>query len=156
MKVLASIYQIFIVVGKWLQPFLLLALRLFWGWQFFQAGFGKLQNMDHVIEFFNSLQIPAPTFFAYLVAWVETIGGIFLFFGFLSRLAAVPLIITMVTALSTAHVSASEAILIDPSEFINQMPVTFLIVAFVVFCFGPGLFSLDALFKRSICKKEKV
>ena len=40
-------------------PFLLL-IRVYWGWQFAQTGWGKLHNLPHVIEFFTSLGLPAP------------------------------------------------------------------------------------------------
>ena len=33
-------------------PFLLL-IRLFWGWQFFMTGKGKLMNLDRTTEFFS-------------------------------------------------------------------------------------------------------
>src|SRR6516162_1022130 len=47
-------------IGTLLQTPLLLAVRLYWGWQFAQTGWGKLHNIPHVTEFFMSLGIPAP------------------------------------------------------------------------------------------------
>ena len=67
---------------------LLFAVRLYWGWQFFQTGWGKLHNMPHVIEFFTSLGIPAPVFNAYFVSGLECFGGILLALGLGSRLIA--------------------------------------------------------------------
>ena len=43
-----------------LQSPLLLAIRLYWGWQFMQDGWGKLTHLDKVTEFFTSLNLPAP------------------------------------------------------------------------------------------------
>ena len=40
-------------------PFLL-AVRLYWGWQFMQTGWGKLTDIGKVIHFFTDLGIPAP------------------------------------------------------------------------------------------------
>ena len=65
-------------LGRFIQPFLLLVLRLFFGWQFFQTGMGKFEHIDQVIEYFATLGIPYPYFSAYLTAAVETIGGILL------------------------------------------------------------------------------
>lgn len=150
MHALAKMYQVFIYLGKVIEPFFLLGLRLFWGWQFFMGGIGKLGNMPQTIDFMNSLSIPSPTFFAYAVAIIETVGGIFLFFGFLGRLAAAFLAAVMLGALSTAHVQASMNILSDPMMFIAQVPVTFLLTSLAVLCFGPGLFSIDAIFKKAL------
>ena len=43
-----------------LQSPLLLAIRLYWGWQFTQDGWGKLTHLDSVTEFFTTLNLPAP------------------------------------------------------------------------------------------------
>src|SRR5207237_3024594 len=60
---------------------LLLALRLFIGWQFFATGRGKLEHIDRIVAFFTNLGIPAPALNANVVAWLETIGGVLLFVG---------------------------------------------------------------------------
>ena len=86
-------------LGRFIQPFLLLVLRLFFGWQFFQTGMGKFEHIDQVIEYFATLGIPYPYFSAYLTAAVETIGGILLFVGLFTRIAALPLTIILLTAL---------------------------------------------------------
>jgi hypothetical protein len=39
----------------------MLAVRLYWGWQFMQTGWGKLTNIGKEIQFFTQLGIPAPT-----------------------------------------------------------------------------------------------
>ena len=52
-------------------PFLL-AVRLYWGWQFMQTGWGKLTDIGKVIHFFTDLGIPAPVLtFAYFVSALE-------------------------------------------------------------------------------------
>jgi len=43
-----------------LQSPLLLAIRLYWGFQFMQDGWGKLTHLDKVTEFFATLNLPAP------------------------------------------------------------------------------------------------
>lgn len=154
MRTLAKGYNIFIWIGKILQPFLLLALRLLFGWQFFQHGIDKITNITPVIELFTNNGIANPALMAHLVSWVETIGGILLFLGLLTRAVAIPLAAVMLGALSTVHLKASEGLLSDPSTFLSQAPVPYLIAALVLLAFGPGLFSLDALFKRSLTDEK--
>src|SRR5260370_8660070 len=85
-----------------LQSPLLLALRLYWGWQFFQTGYGKLMHISKIVEFFTTLGIPFPTFNAYFISSLECLGGALLFLGLGSRIIALPLTIDMVLAYITA------------------------------------------------------
>ena len=54
------LYRLLIRAASSLQSPFLLAVRLYWGWQFAQTGWGKLGNLDHVTQFFTSLGISAP------------------------------------------------------------------------------------------------
>lgn len=132
-------------IGKALKPFLLLTIRLLWGWMFFWAGKSKLDDIAPVIDYFGALQIPFPAFTAYAVALVECLGGIFLFFGLAARVVSIPLIIVMLGAFALAHQEAVFAFFSDQQGLIQQPPFTFLGAALLVFVFGPGRFSLDGL-----------
>lgn len=147
-------YKLFIWLANFLSPFVLLAFRLFWGWLFILAGIDKFSDMDKVVEFFTQLNLPAPTFNAYLVATVELVGGAALFLGFASRLITLPLIIIMVVALFTAHAQATFHLLSDPLVFIAQAPVTYLMATLTVFLYGPGCFSIDCLIEKVCCKNQ--
>ena len=87
----------------------LLILRLVLGLIFFKAGTGKLfgwyggPGIQGAIGFFTELGIPAPVFQAYLVGVVEAAGGVALILGLLTRLVSIPLAITMIVAMFTAH-----------------------------------------------------
>jgi len=140
---------------SWIQSPLLLLIRIIWGVLFIQAGWGKLNDMSKVIEFFTSLDIPYPVFSAWLVAFVETIGGALILIGLWARLAALPLIITMCTALGTAHQEATLNLFNNFSEFMDQAPFTYLFASLVIFAFGPGCFSLDCILSWSSKKSEK-
>ena len=61
--------------GDGLKSPFLLVIRLYWGWQFAQTGWGKLHNIDGVTEFFTSLNIPFPHVNAIFVANLEFFGG---------------------------------------------------------------------------------
>src|SRR5580658_10730010 len=125
-------------------PFLL-AVRLYWGWQFMQTGWGKLTDIGKVIHFFTDLGIPAPVLNAYFVAALEFGGGLLLMLGLGSRLIALPLVIDMVVAYIAADREALFSIISDPDKFTAAAPFTFLVASLVVLAFGAGRYSLDAL-----------
>ena len=133
-------------VGSWLKSKLLLALRLYWGYSFFQTGMGKFHNFDRTVKFFTSLHLPLPVLNVYLAAGTETIGGILLFVGLFSRWISLPLMFCMGVAYATAEREALHAIFSDPDKFVSADPFLFLLTAVIVFTFGPGFFSLDRLF----------
>jgi putative oxidoreductase len=88
-------------VSRLPSPFLLV-VRVYWGWQISQNGWGKLHNLPHVTQFFASLGLPAPAFTAGFVASFEFVAGISLALGLLSRIAALGLVIDMTMAYLTA------------------------------------------------------
>jgi putative oxidoreductase len=77
---------------------LLLAIRLYWGWQFAQDGWGKLTHLDKVTQFFASLNLPAPALAALMVALIELVGGPLFALGFASRLTSLVLFVNMTMA----------------------------------------------------------
>jgi len=128
-------------------PFLLL-VRLYWGWQFMQTGWGKLHNLGHVKEFFTSLGIPAPGVMAPAIATLEFAGGILLIVGLGSRLIGLLLAGNMLVAYITSDREALGSVFSDPGKFYIADPFTFLFASLIVLVFGAGLFSLDALIAR--------
>ena len=144
-KLLEKYYRLLVHVGSNLQSPFLLAVRLYWGWQFMETGWGKLVDIGKVIAFFTNLGIPAPTLNAYFVSALEFGGGVLLILGFGSRLIAVPLVIDMVVAYVTADREALFSIFSNPDRFTAAAPYTFLAASLIVLIFGPGSFSLDAL-----------
>ena len=125
-------------------PFLLL-VRLYWGWQFAQTGWGKLHNLTQIAGFFTSLNLPFPAFTAAFVAWVEFVGGLLLILGLLSRFTGLVLSINMFVAYWTADHEALRSIFSDPGKFYVADPYTFLFASMTILIFGAGLFSLDRL-----------
>ncbi|MEK7951321.1 DoxX family protein [Luteolibacter soli] len=127
---------------------LLLAIRLYWGWEFFLTGKGKLANLEQTADFFKGLSIPFPTMNAVLAGTTECAGGLLLLAGLASRVVAVPLIFTMVVAYLTADMEAVKGIFSDPDSFVSAAPFLFLLASLLVLVFGPGVFSLDHLIAR--------
>jgi putative oxidoreductase len=128
-------------------PFLLL-IRLYWGWQFTQTGWGKLHNLSHVRDFFGSLGIPAPAVMAPAISTLEFVGGLLLIVGLGTRLISLLLAGNMFVAYLSSDREALVSIFSDPGKFYNADPFTFLFAAVIVLVFGAGLFSLDALIAR--------
>ena len=55
---LIKLYKLLIAAASSLQSPFLLLVRLYWGFQMTQTGWGKLHNLAKVAEFFTSLGIP--------------------------------------------------------------------------------------------------
>jgi putative oxidoreductase len=142
-----------IAIGNALRSPLLLIIRLYWGWEFFLTGKGKLMDLSKPAQYFESLAIPLPHFSALLDGCTELIGGLLLLVGLASRLISIPLMILLVTAYITADGDAVRAIFSDPDKFLSAAEFQFLFAVVIVFVFGPGAFSIDALiakyFKRN-------
>jgi putative oxidoreductase len=154
-----KLYRRLIAFGSALRSPLLLAIRLFWGWQFFLTGKGKLTDLAKPTQFFESLGIPFPHAQAILAGSVECVGGLLLVIGLASRLISLPLVILLTVAYSTADIDRARAIFSDPDKFVTADEFLFFFAVVIVFVFGPGAFSLDALigkyFKRSSEKRSR-
>jgi putative oxidoreductase len=130
------------------QSLLLLVVRLYWGWGFFEAGKGKLMDLQKPTEFFKSLGIPFPHEQAMLVGTTECVGGLLLLVGFLSRLISIPLAILLCVAYATADSDKLKLIFSDPDKFVSADEFLFLFAVVLVLFFGPGKIAIDWLLKR--------
>lgn len=148
LKKLTHAYQYLIYYGPFLKSPILLFCRLYWGWAFMQEGIEKLQDVDKFANFLENSHFLFPYFDTYLVGYTEFFGGLCLLLGFASRLAAIPLIIDMVVAYATIHLSALKALFSHPSQFVGEVPFNFLLTSLLVLAFGPGRFSIDYLLER--------
>ncbi len=147
-------YELLIVGANYLQAPLLLFLRVYFFWQLFLAGKGKLLNIERTAEFFGSLGIPLPVLSAYVAGATECFGGLLLVIGLGSRLVAILVAFTMIVAYVTADFEALSSIFSDPDKFVAAAPFPFLLVALLVLAFGPGALSLDALIKRFVARER--
>jgi putative oxidoreductase len=139
--------RLFELVSYLQTPFLLF-VRLYWGWQLTQSGWGKLHNLPRVTEFFTSLGLPMPAQTAVAISCLEFFGGIFLAVGLLSRLTALALTINLIVAYITADREALFSIFSDPDKFYAAAPYTFLIASLIILLFGPGKIALDTALKK--------
>ncbi len=130
------------------QSVLLLIIRLYWGFLFFIGGYFKVINMPPFIAFFQQLGLS--TTWAYIVAIVELVCGILIFFGFLSRIAAAATTLIMLGAYVIAHPAQFFSFFRDPAYFFSAPSFSFFFASLVILFFGPGLVSIDALIKRKL------
>ena len=98
LKLVDKVYGWFLCAASACQSPFLLAVRLYWGWQFWQSGWGKLMDIPKVTGYFTSLGVPFPGLNAHFIALLEAGGGILLALGLFSRIIALPLAIDMVVA----------------------------------------------------------
>ncbi len=152
----AAAYGRFVSILNRLQCALLLTVRLYWGFQFAQDGYGKLTHLSRVAEFFASLNMPAPAATALFVALVEFVGGILFAVGLGTRLVSLVLFVNMTVAYLSVpddRVNFSH-IFSNPSDFYNATPYTYWFAALLILIFGPGRIALDTLLRRSFERSQ--
>ena len=130
-----------LATGKKLDSTALLIARLTLGVLFVSTGWGKVHNLAKVTQFFTELHIPAPAFNATLASVTELVCGALLVVGLASRLAALPLVVTMIVALLTAKLDEIHGL----PDLFGEVEWTYIALLLVVATAGPGKASLDAL-----------
>ena len=139
----SSLYRRFQRGCAALQPGFLLLVRLYWGWQFAQSGWGRLHHLDNATSFFASLGLPAPYFTVICISLLEFIGGLLLIIGLGSRVTGLLLAGDMIGAYALADREALTSILTNPGKFYGADPYTFLFASLLIMIFGPGKYSVD-------------
>jgi putative oxidoreductase len=150
-RFLATIRRLYawaVRIASTLQSPFLLFVRVYWGLQLAQNGWGKLHHLSRVAEYFSSLGLPAPGFTAVFVASVEFLGGILLAVGLFSRFIGLVLSIDMLMAYILGDREALLSLFSNPGKFYAADPYTFLFAALLILIFGPGRYALDTLLLR--------
>ena len=96
------------------------------------------EKMNGYTQWLTDLHFPSPAFMSYLGKGTEFIAGLLLLLGFLTRLAILALIITMM--IITFGMGKGKIFMDD------QHPFLFILLFLVLFFTGPGKFSLDYVF----------
>lgn len=156
MKTLARLYSFYVLTAEILRVLFLLGIRLYWGYLLMKGGVAKLENIESLVHFFESYQVPYPIETAWAVGFFETVGGAFFMLGLLTRLVAIPIIVIMVEAYCYVHIEAWMSFFIQPEKFYGSPNFAFLMVGLVLFFFGPGFVSLDAFFKQILLRRKRI
>jgi len=147
-----DLYDGFLKTVSSTQSVFLLAVRLYWGLQLAQNGWGKLHNLENVVQFFTSLGLPAPGPTAIFVASFELVAGVLLALGFFSRIAALGITVDMLVAYVTADREALLSFFSNPGKFYVADPYTFCFAGLLILIFGPGKFALDTFLRRRLAR----
>src|ERR1700746_753395 len=145
--------QFFGLVSYLQSPFLLF-VRLYWGWQLAQSGWGKLHHLANVAEYFGTLSLPTPAQMAVFIACVEFFGGIFLALGLASRITGLVLTVNLTMAYALGDREAMLSFFSDPDKFIAAAPFAFLLVSLIVLVFGEGKVSLGTAVDSFFCHES--
>src|SRR5260370_3198852 len=95
-------YELLVAGGAVLQSPFLFALRLYFFWQLFLTGKGKLENIGKVTEFFARLGIPLPTLNAYFIGSLACVASLLL----IITLSSPPLSLLIVISMTVAYLTA--------------------------------------------------
>lgn len=114
------------------------------GWIFVLSGWGKLHDLERVIQFFGELGIPHPELQAPFAAGTELVCGTLVLIGLFTRLASVPLIVTMTVAILTAQKENVGSV----GDLFGLIEWCYIALLFWLGVAGPGPLSLDALLVR--------
>lgn len=120
------------------KDFGLLIIRVIIGAIFVVHGYQKLGAMAMTVGFFGKLGF-AP-FLAYVVGWVEFVGGISLIIGYGSKIASALLAIVTLTAMVKVHGANGFSVGRGGYEFVLAL---FAVVVGLLYT-GPGRYSLGS------------
>ncbi|HEY1983867.1 MAG TPA: DoxX family protein [Terracidiphilus sp.] len=152
----ASAYEGLVLLLNSLRTPLLLAIRLYWGWQFAQDGWGKLTHLDKVTEFFTTLGLPAPGMTALAVALIEFVGGMLFAAGIGTRLVSLILFVNMTMAFLSVPDDRTNFshIFSKPEDFYGASPWTYWFAALLILILGPGLAAVDTLLGKWMAQRH--
>jgi len=128
-----------------LERLAVLILRLFLGFAFVMHGSQKLlgafggSGVAGVAGMLTKIGVEPANILAWVVSITEFVGGVCIFFGFLTRFWAAGLVIDMGVAIAKVHL---------PNGFFAakggmELPLSFGVMALVILLTGPGSLSVD-------------
>jgi putative oxidoreductase len=129
------------VLFNYFQSFSLLFVRLVLAYGFYEPALTKWNNFDATTEWFTSLGIPFASLATLLTASIEIIGVVFLVLGLFTRLISLPLMVILLVATLTVHLSNGFSVLSNGFE----IPLYYFLFLSLLLSHGAGKFSLDYL-----------
>ena len=123
------------------QSLSLLLARLVVAYGFYNPAMEKWSDIDSVATWFGSMGIPFPTLNAYMAASTEIVGVVLLTLGLFTRLISLPLMVIMLVAITTVHLSHG----FSAGDNGFEIPLYYLLFLALFASLGAGKFSLDHL-----------
>lgn len=121
-----------------------LFFRLILAYGFYNPALMKWGNIDGIAEWFGGMGIPFPTLNAYLAASTEMAAVILLPLGLATRFISIPLIITMIVAIVTVHLSNG----FEAGNNGFEIPLYYMLMLFALVVQGGGKISLDHIIAK--------
>ena len=119
----------------------LLLARLTIAYGFYEPAMQKWSDISSVANWFGTLGIPFPTLNAYMAASTELLGVVLLTLGLFTRLISIPLMVVMVVAITTVHLTHG----FSAGDNGFEIPLYYLLFLALFASLGAGKFSLDHL-----------
>ena len=117
-----------------------LLLRLIFGGLFVYYGYFKIASYNQILPMFGDIIGIGSNLSFNLVIFAELICGFLVLIGFMTRIAVIPVFITMIVAYFIAH---------EKDTFqVKQIAFVYLLLSIVVFILGSGKYSLDKLLSK--------
>ena len=123
------------------QSISLLFARFAVAYGFYEPAMQKWSDIGSVATWFESIGIPFPTLNAYMAASTELVGVILLTLGLFNRLISIPLMVIMVVAIVTVHMTNG----FSSGNNGFEIPLYYMLFLAIFASFGAGKFSLDYL-----------
>jgi putative oxidoreductase len=138
---LKNLYGEISVLFSYPKHLFILASRLVIAYGFAKPALMKLSDMTATAQWFASISIPFPTFTAYVVSGIETVGIIALILGLLTRVFSVLLSFVMMGAILFVHGTHGFSVAQNGIE----IPLYYMIFLFIFASYGGGKYALDNL-----------
>jgi len=108
---------------------------------FYEPAMQKWSDITSAAGWFDSIGIPFPTLNAYMAASTEILGVVLLTLGLFTRLISIPLIIIMIVAIMTVHLSHG----FSAGDNGFEIPLYYMLFLALFASLGAGKLSLDYL-----------
>jgi putative oxidoreductase len=123
------------------QSFSLFFARIAVAYGFYEPAMQKWSDIGSVADWFESIGIPFPALNAYMAASTEIVGVILLALGLFTRLISIPLMIIMIVAITTVHLSHG----FSAGNNGFEIPLYYMLFLALFASLGAGKLSLDYL-----------
>jgi putative oxidoreductase len=127
----------------------LLAGRIFLGWLFLAAGYGKLGNISGTVAYFTNLGMSPPGFWAWFAGCAEVALGAALILGIATRYAAIATFVWVLVATAIAHRYWTYPPPAQAAQYNNFLKnIAIMGGALCAFVTGAGRYSIDAMLAK--------
>lgn len=123
---------------------ILLLIRLTLAYGFYLHAKMKWSDMQAIAKWFGSMHYPFPLASAYLAGTTEAIGVLLLAIGWGTRIISVPLIILLLVAIFTVHITHG----FNAGNHGFEIPLYYILMLLTLISFGAGKFSVDNLISK--------